>query len=303
MYARWLVLLAFGSVLVFGVGFAAEGTGTVVVEGRARSYTYFVPNTHPAEPLPLLIALHGRFGTGAGMASLTALSTLAEREDFIVLYPDGVNREWNYVQGIPGYPTDAPDDRAFLRALVRQVSAEWAGDRGRVYVAGFSNGGFMAQRLACSDPEGYAGFASVAAAGFGGMEGVCGSAQPVRLLLIHGTHDTNIPFNGLSRTVQGRTVPLLYSVPDTLAFWAERNGCAAEPRTARRPTVQRAPETEVYTFTFEGCAPGGALELHAVGGGGHNWPGRPGLIPEEVAGTVSLELDASEAIWAFFEGE
>lgn len=281
---------------------AETTTGTLEFGGATRSYVQFVPETHRPEPLPLVVALHGRFGTGEDMARLTGFNGLAEREDFIALYPDGLDGEWNYVQGIPGYP-DGPDDVAFLDALVQRVAAEVEVDLERIYVTGFSNGGFMAERLACSAPDRYAAFAAVAAAGFGGMERVCPEGRPIRLLFIHGTFDRNIPFNGLVREMAGRSVPILYSVPDTLAFWAERGSCDPDLQAERLPSLRRAPETEVHTFTFLGCAEGAALKLYAVGRGGHNWPGRPGLIPEEIAGVVSTELDASRVIWAFFDGE
>lgn len=291
MKPLWLsVMLA-----VLALSHAETTKGALESGGATRAYLQFVPEAPSPGPLPLVIALHGRFGTGEGMARLTGFSKLAEREDFIVLYPDGLEGEWNYAQGIPGYPTDGPDDIAFLDALVEHVSAEVEVDRSRVYVAGFSNGGFMAERLACSAPERYAAFVSVAA-GFGGMEAVCTGGEPVRLLLIHGTFDRNIPFNGLVREVAGRSVRVLYSVPDTLAFWAERGGCDPDLKAERLPGVCRAPETEVHVFTFVECAKGAALKLYAVGGCGHNWPGRPGLIPEEVAGVVSTELDASRVI-------
>lgn len=96
---------------------------------------------------------------------------------------------------------------------------------------------------------------------------------------------------------------LLYTVPDTPAFRAERNGYAPDMAAKRRPGVRRDPGTDVHPFTFSRCAPGGSLRFYAVGRGGHNWPGRPGLIPAEVAGTVSAEPDASRAIWTFFRGE
>lgn len=287
---------------VLALSHAETTKGTLESGGATRAYVRFVPETHGPGPLPLLVALHGKFGTGEGMVRLTGFNGLAEQENFIVLYPNGINGEWNYVQGVPGYP-DGPDDLAFLDALVQHVSAEVEVDPSRVYVAGFSNGGFMAERLACSAPERYAAFASVAAAGFGGMEAVCTGSEPVRLLFIHGTFDTNIPFNGLMREVAGRSVRVLYSVPDTLAFWAERSGCNPDLEAERLPSLRRAPATEVHVFTFRGCAEGAALKLYAVSGGGHNWPGRPGLIPEEVAGTVSTELDASRTIWTFFAGE
>jgi len=37
-----------------------------------------------------------------------------------------------------------------------------------------------------------------------------------------------------------------------------------------------------------------------VFGGGHAWPGRPGLLPEEVAGRVNRDIDASGYVWEFF---
>ena len=297
MKSLWLTLLA-----VLICAYAGATKGTLEVDGRMRSYVQFIPETHGPAPLPLVIALHGRFGAGESMARLTGFNRLAEQEDFIVLYPDGLNGEWNYVQGIPGYPA-GPDDTAFLDALVQRVSAEVAVDAKRIYVAGFSNGGFMAERLACSAPERYAAFAVVAAAGFGGMERVCPGREPVRILFIHGTFDRNIPFNGLARQVMGRSVRILLSVPDTLAFWAERGGCGSDIQAEKLPSLRRVPETEVHTFTFAGCAEGAALKLYTIGRGGHNWPGRPGLLPEEIAGTVSTELDASRVIWAFFAEE
>ncbi len=268
--------------------------------GETRHYTEFIPKTHGSRPMPLVVALHGRTGTGAGMADLTDFGTLGEREDFAVLYPDGRDGEWSYVRGIPGYPADLPDDVRFLDRLIAKISAETSIDPKRIYAVGFSNGGFMTERLACAAPERYAAFASVSAAGFAGMNLICPKPHPVRLLLVHGTADTNIPWLGLERTIQGRRVPLLYSVSDTLAFWAGYIGCGTDLDSTNFPAKSKNPTTEIHHLSFRGCPQGAALELYAVGGGGHTWPGRPGFMPEDLAGVTSTELDATEAIWTFF---
>ena len=296
-----VVLLALA--LVYSLSSAASRTGTFMSGGETRSYTEFIPDTHSAAPRPLIIVLHGRTGSGSGMARLTDFNTLAERENIVMLYPDGLGGEWNYTRGIPGYPAGAPDDVRFLADLVDKISGEQAIDTKRIYVAGFSNGGFMTERLACAAPERYAAFASVSAAGFGGMNLVCPErypASPVRLLFIHGTADTNIPWNGLARTVQGRSIPILYSVSDTLAFWADAIGCEADITSQEPPAKSRNPRTEIRLLKFKGCPVGSALELYAIGGGGHTWPGRPGFLPEEFAGVTSTELEATQAIWDFF---
>ena len=276
--------------LVLGwVSAAGLQSGNLEAAGLTRHYEVFVPQSQKDAPLPLVIALHGRAETGAAMAKRTGFNRLAEQEDFVVLYPDAEGGEWNYTAGIPGYPENAPDDVAFLDALVRKISGEVRIDPQRLYVVGFSNGGFMTERLACSTPERYAGFAAVAATGFGGMAETCPDAYPLTFLFVHGTADTNVPWDGLTREVAGRHIPILYSVPQTLEFWANYMGCSADLETTALPTVQANPKTEVRLITFTGCPAGGRLALYALSRGEHRWP-----RPETSA------FDATAAIWAFF---
>jgi polyhydroxybutyrate depolymerase len=291
--------IVFWLLLSCSLAFAQRTEGTLRFGAETRHYTQFVPETQSSKPLPLVVALHGRGGTGAGMAALTGFDTLAAREGFAVLYPDGLENEWHYVDGIPGYPP-GPDDLGFLDALIEKLASTVAIDPAHIYVTGFSNGGFMAQRLACSASERYAAFASVGAAGFGGMDRVCPAHQPVRMLLIHGTDDTNIPWAGMSRQVGGRSVPVLYPVAATMEFWANYAGCEAKLDKTELPTLRITPETRIHHFVFTACPVGAAVELYGVENGGHNWPGHLDMLPEEVAGVVSTELDASVAIWDFF---
>ena len=284
---RPLSIFAF---LILGwVSAAGMQPGTLEVAGLTRHYEVFTPETHADTPLPLIIALHGRTGTGAAMAELTGFNRLAERKDVVVLYPDGVNGEWNYTMGVPGYPEDAPDDVAFLDALVQKVSKKIRIDPKRLYVAGFSNGGFMAERLACNAPGRYAAFASVSAAGFGGMAETCPGSHALNFLFVHGTADTNIPWNGLAREFGGRRIPILYSVPQTLEFWASYMGCKAKLETTNLPPIHKNPTTEVRLLNFTACQAGSRLALYAVIGGEHTWP-RPD----------TSDFDVTAAIWAFF---
>jgi polyhydroxybutyrate depolymerase len=265
-----------------------------------RTYALYIPESYdPAVAMPLVLALHGRFGTGVGTASLTDMNQLAEKYGFIALYPDGINQEWNYIRDIPGYPT-GPNDTQFLADLIADISQDVAVDPSRIYVAGFSNGGFMAERLACDAPDQYAAFATVSAAGFGGMPTVCAQPNPVAMLLIHGTDDTNIPWNGQAQTIGDRTIYVLYPVPETLAFWAQYIGCQPELEAEDLPPQGGSPGTQVRVLTVQGCPDGTGLQLYAVVGGGHNWPGKPGRIPVEIGGQVNTDIDAGDIIWQFF---
>ncbi|MBZ0278920.1 MAG: hypothetical protein K8I60_22430, partial [Anaerolineae bacterium] len=269
--------------------FFAGGTDELPLQaepytGLARSYALYVPASYdPAVPMPLVMMLHGRFGTGAGMAALTDMNILAEKYGFIGLYPDGIDNQWNYVRNIPGYP-DAQDDNVFLSNLIADVSLNLNVDQTRIYVAGFSNGGFMTGRLACENPNQYAAFATVSAAGFGGMLSVCPEGHPIAMLMMHGTADTNVPWDGQAYTRGDRTIYSLVPVADTLSFWAQYIDCEPSLETEELPQQGGSPGTMVKRLVVSGCPENAGLILYAVLGGGHNWPGKPGRIADEVAG-------------------
>ncbi len=279
-------------------------THTATFEGLERTYILHVPPNLTAPtplmaPTPLVIALHGRFGSGADMEALTRFDDLADREGFIVAYPDGIEGEWNFVRDVPGYDM-TQDDTAFLVALVEHIADSYAVDRARVYLVGFSNGGFMAQRAACENPAPFAAFASVSAAGFGGMFEVCpetsDAAAPI--LLMNGTADTNIPWEGTPITRSGRTIYLTYPVAQTLGYWATFNGCPADAETTDVPPADEAAATQVRILTLK-CPAETAVQLYGIIGGGHNWPGQAESIPQ-MTGAINRDIDAGEEIWKFF---
>lgn len=293
-----LILLLSCAAPAFAQSGEAPDALTWTFAGLERSYLLHVPGNLSA-PAPLVIALHGRFDSGAGMEALTGFDALADRAGFIVAYPDGIDGEWNFVRNVPGYDT-TQDDTAFLVALIDHVAEAHPVDRTRVYLAGFSNGGFMVQRAACENPAPFAAFAAVAAAGFGGMSEVCPEtgAVPAPMLLMNGTEDTNIPWDGTPITRSGKTVYVTYPVSQTLGYWATFNGCPADAETSEVPSAEAAPETVVRILTLK-CPAGTDVLLYGIIGGGHNWPGQAESIPEQT-GAINRDIDASAEIWKFF---
>src|SRR4051812_18935824 len=72
--------------------------GTLNLGGVARAWARFAPSNHdPRKPCMLVIALHGGLGKGEGMATLTehGFEHCAEDDDGILLYPDGIDQNWN----------------------------------------------------------------------------------------------------------------------------------------------------------------------------------------------------------------
>jgi polyhydroxybutyrate depolymerase len=259
------------------------------VGGAMRSYILHAPPLSGSiGQRPLLIALHGWLGTGAGLARMTDLSDAAARRGVAVAYPDGRWWAWGVGPSDPGWSRDT----AFLQAVVRDVSARIQVDPGRVYAVGFSNGGFMAQALACLGEVKLAGVAVVASNLFETAASACHEPASVPYLLIHGTSDPVVPFGGGS-TAKGE----MLSIPETMRFWAAANGCAGP--FARHAIVSADPGVAVIRDAATGCKGGGAAEAYLLEGGGHDWPGRGTGFPAFLVGRASEAVDATSVILDF----
>jgi polyhydroxybutyrate depolymerase len=115
----------------------------------------------------------------------------------------------------------------------------------------------------------------------------CRAAVP--LIAFHGTSDATVPFDG----GPGPSGGLIYEpVSDTVAAWAKVMGCA-EPAAS-------VPASGVVLTAYGGCEAGeGAVQLYAVDGGGHSWPGSAlDLVGQ---GPTSRAVDATELMLDFFD--
>ena len=282
----------------------AAGDLRLMHEGVERSYDLHVPASYQAGSLvPLLVALHGRSGSAARMEELTDFNLRADQYGFMVVYPETMRATWNYLHGISGYQP-RPNDSEFLLGLVETLAGEYSIDTDRVYVAGISNGGYMAQRLACYAPERFAGFASVAAGGYGAMALDCKEYSPVNILYIHGTEDALVPWQGLQiENANGNQELVAMSITDSLKFWSRRNHCGQDVLRQQLPQGGDSPGTSVQFLTARECRADAEVSLYAVIGGGHNWPGNRSVIPPDVAGAVNMDIHASDVILSFFRGK
>lgn len=270
-------------------------------EGVSRSYLLYLPSTYNKNiPSPLLIALHGRSSDPQRMANLTRFNTRADKHGFVVVYPEGIQQQWNYLHGISGFKPQ-PNDSEYLLRVVDAVTDKYSIDPDRIYLTGISNGGFMAQRLACYAPERFAGFASVAAGGYAAMPLDCENRFPVNMLYLHGTADTKVPWRGLSvKDATGDLQAVTMSITNSVKFWAERNQCSPEVTSKEILSKGNSPGTRVRILSSNNCIGNAEVILYAIVGGGHNWPGVPSFIPPSIAGRVNMDIHASDVIWSFF---
>src|SRR4051812_30706104 len=87
---RWIALVAaLAALLAGGLPRAEDRPGSLLWEGRPRTWTLHVPPGDRPGPRPLVIALHGAGGTGDGFARETGFAGEADARGFLVAFPDG----------------------------------------------------------------------------------------------------------------------------------------------------------------------------------------------------------------------
>ncbi len=256
-------------------------------QGKHRSFTVYIPPGYGGDAMPLIVALHGGLGTGKQFERHSRLSRPASTRRFIVVYPDGLGRTWNAGSCCGGAARDNVDDVGFIAELIARLAERYRIDTRRVYGTGFSNGAMMVHRIACDRPDLFAGIAPVAG---GPMLDPCtGADTPIPTLLIQGTQDPRIPWDGGVVNNSARE-----PFPQVVDAMARRNGC-----DAGRGEI--ATHGDTTCWQREGCPIDAPVEYCVVRGGGHQWPGGKTLMPM-LLGRNARGFDASQQILAFFSG-
>ena len=278
---------------------ARDASETITVDGRERTYRLHVPSTYDeTKRVPLVLALHGRLGTGEGQERLSHFNEVSDDHGFIVAYPDGIDRSWSDGRGKTPAEEKGVDDVKFLSELIRKLESQYKIDPGRVYAMGMSNGGFMSGRLACDLADQIVAVGIVGASVSTNTAATCRPAKPVSVMIIQGTEDPLVPFAGGALGKNGDRGEVL-SHDAAVKKFAALNHCPGPPQ---HPTLEAAADdgTSIQVTAYEGCARGTSVEGFTVVGGGHTWPGGMQYAPAAMIGKTTHNLNASEAIWNFF---
>lgn len=288
------LFLLLGLVTFAGIGLFAQGDDPGAMESRTfpydgldRTYALYVPTTYdPETPTPLLIALHPAGGRAEDMAALTGFNAIAERENFIVLYPEGPYGYWDYGAGLESWEGITPllDDPGFIAALLEAMQAEFTLDSTRLYAVGFSNGARMAYRMACELP--LAAIATVAATISDEVTGACPPETRVSVMYVHGLADPVIPWTAKPLHIDEQFISNALSAVETMTFWALQNQCELEPEYFNLPDADPEDGLSVGRVQYASCEAETEILLYGVRGGGHSWRQSP-------------DFDTTEFIWSF----
>lgn len=134
-------------------------SGSHTHAGLTRTYKLYVPPQHAERALPLVVMLHGCTQDPDDFAAGTDMNARAREQGFFVLYPaqsqDGnAQRCWNWFAR--AHQQRGSGEPALLADMTQAVTKIYGIDAQRVYVAGLSAGGAMADIVAAAYPDIYA---------------------------------------------------------------------------------------------------------------------------------------------------
>jgi polyhydroxybutyrate depolymerase len=265
---------------------------TIFSDQLTRSYLLHIPIGYKdTVQQPLVLNFHGHGSNSQHQAFYSNFSSLANQQDFIVVYPQGTigpDKETGWATG----PARDPqvNDVLFVSDILNKLQSTLCINPSRIYATGFSNGGGMTDVLACKMAGRIAAFAPVSGS-YPPVPAGCNPMRPVPILEFHGTADQVVPYNG---SVAKDYPPVM----QWLQEWVTRDGCTINP-------VVTHPVANVTEEQW-GCQGNATIIHYQLAGWPHAWPHiEPHLIrlghnPSRHV-LVMASLDATSIIWTFFE--
>lgn len=283
-----------------------------------NDYLVYVPRGwKETDELPLYVMLHGCGTTAAQQMGANLLNPLADRERFLVAYPDNGGQCWRAVLGHePSITRGGGGDADIVAGITREVTSAYNADSGRVYLMGMSSGAFQTSATAAAYPELYAAIGQSAGGGYG-MDVTCMTLPDLvaplyapRIVRQMGPRAHVMPFFSVGgdrdplgeQPLLGGCARLAYlewlAADNLLKPGADGDTFRPDPAST---TTGRVPDGHAWTRHLardrDGCR---ISERWVVHGMGHYWPG--GSTDPQYAGVFNDPKgpNASEASWSFF---
>jgi polyhydroxybutyrate depolymerase len=271
---------------------------------QSRDFAYYIPAKLSANA-PLLFVLHGSLQTTDDIRTFSAyeFERLADEHGFIVVYPQGYERNWNDCRSTADYPARRQniDDVGLIAALIQRFATLHGADPRRAFLAGYSNGGHLGLRIALQRPQLLAGVAAVAANLPTPDNLACrpvAGATPV--LFMNGTRDPINPYNGGRVTLFGfGDRGTVHSSYESALYFAERAGFAAADMHREQAWSDASKPAQRVEFDHWHADGRAEVALFAVIGGGHLLP-QAGFRAPRLLGPTLSGFDGPRAIWDFF---
>ena len=234
----------------------------------SRPFTISLPaNYTKTISSPLIILLPGYSKDNTYLKKELFPSTLSQG-NYIIVTPlatkDRIgNFFWNTHAACCNFFHSSVNDIAYLTQLTNYLKSNYQVDSSHIYLLGHSNGGFMALTMACQRTKLYAAIISIAGAN-NIDQSLCKTAKPPSLLLIHGTKDEVISYQG--GDLQGTLYP---SAPLTLKYWLNKEQCQLPANEQKIDFLDSLPGMETLQASYS-CQQGISIDFWSIDGGSHS---------------------------------
>ncbi len=281
----------------------------VFIAGKKRSYHIYVPDN--SKNRPLVVLLHGNRGSANQVIGKSIVKSpqkiwldLAEEHKFIVVVPNGSrgperHRGWNDCR------TDAvgnPDsnDVLFIKLLLEKVKDKYDHDPKKVYIAGISNGGIMANRLAMEIPNDITAFASVVSS-MAVNSSCLDSNIPVSALYMNGTTDPILPYDGGHIASKRGEVK---STDQCINYWIARNNTSNIAVETALDNKNMEDQSKAIKYLYKNGTNNTEVALYKIINGGHTEPSLEKhyrKLYKKIVGNQNKDFEMASEIWSFFK--
>ena len=250
-------------------------TKTLTHDNVNRNYLVYIPDSYDSEiDYPLMFVFHGFGGIATQFINTADMRDLAESNNFIVVYPQGLDlggtgSHWNCSNPSADNKSDV-DDIGFIENLIDQLIVDYPViDSKRIYAAGYSNGGFMSYYLACNSKK-FAAIGSVAGTMLDDSYQSCDAQFPTAMINIHGTDDFDVPYDGNT---------YYPSIPEVVDWWKNFNTTPNEDLLTNQ-------DGSIEQYKYYNDAGDIYVEHIKIIGGGHYWDDKLNYNGKNTSGLI-----------------
>lgn len=244
-----------------------------------RTYIVHLPSSYDASTqYPLVVNLHGLNSNASQQQSYSQFDSVADRENFIVIYPNAISGSW---------VINGTSDVDFISHLIDTVRKDFSCSN-CLFITGMSQGGFLTYKLACSLPQPIKAVAVVSGNISQNLQNTCSISSGLPLIHFHGTSDSLVKYDGIIG------IP---PVPSTISWLIGQNSCNTTPIFTSLPNTSLADSSIVEKYRYTGGINGSEVVFYKIINGGHTWPGGIAVPP---FGFTNLDVNASQIIGSFF---
>ena len=269
---------------------------------QRKFMVHFPPNFNTSTQRALVLNLHGGSGNMVNAQGFSMLNPVADQNNFIVAWPQGYGIAPPGFSWADGRNTSADqagvDDIGFIDKLIDTLITRYNVDTNRIYICGFSNGGFMVQRLACQLPDCFAAMASLGSSMDTVLYQNCNPSKPVPMAFFNGTADPAMPYGG--GPMQNPQVTPVVPVDTTVQFWVAHNNCQTANPVFNFPDTFTTDNSTAELYNFTNCDCNVDVKFYKLINGGHTWPGVYVASQASVLGNTNRDINASVELWNFF---